>query len=182
MIKQKISSLDIKNLKIIRTNVSRFLKENSKVYDSAERLLDIAPQDYGGARGFFTKAKIYTLDINPKTHPDFVADICKNNLKIIPDDFFKFVVCTEVLGHVLDPFAAVKEIGRILKPGGLLFISTPFNLRIHGPLPDCWRFTEHGLKSLLKIFKILRLNAVETKSRWLMPIHYTVVAQKPRKK
>lgn len=79
------------------------------------------------------------------------------------------------------PFDAANEIWRLLKPGGFLFLSVPFNFRIHGPLPDCWRFTEHGLRTLLKKFTILELNAIETPDRPLMPIHYTVVAQKPVK-
>jgi hypothetical protein len=47
-------------------------------------------------------------------------------------------------------------------------------------LPDCWRFTEHGLRALLRDWQILELNAIDTQDRALMPIQYTVVARKPR--
>ncbi len=67
----------------------------------------------------------------------------------------------------------------MLKPGGLAFITTPFNLRIHGPLPDCWRFTEHGLRELFKDFDILELSSLESEERFLMPIQYTLIAKKP---
>lgn len=50
---------------------------------------------------------------------------------------FDYILCTEVLEHTLNPFRAVYEMFRILKPKGLLFISVPFNFGIHRPLPDC---------------------------------------------
>jgi SAM-dependent methyltransferase len=78
----------------------------------------------------------------------------------------------------LQPFDAVNEIRRILKPGGVVIVSTPFNFRIHGPLPDCWRFTEHGLRALFKDYEIISLDALEEEDRFLMPIHYTLIARK----
>ncbi len=84
-----------------------------------------------------------------------------------------------MLEHTLQPFDAVAELRRLLAPGGHLVLTTPFNFRIHGPLPDCWRFTEHGLRALLADFEIVAIDAVETPDRPLMPIHYRTVARRP---
>jgi len=108
----------------------------------------------------------------------YTADITKYN-DFLPDMSFDYIVCTEVLEHALQPFDAVLEMKRLLRSEGMLFISVPFNFRIHGPLPDCWRFTEHGLRTLLSDFRILEMQTVETADRPLTPIHYKVVAQKP---
>jgi SAM-dependent methyltransferase len=175
-----VSEMDIQHLKVIRSNIVRFMKHVSDKYArEGGRLLDIAPQVHEGARPFFSiQIKVETFDIDPNSGCTFIGDICKKN-PFLTNNMFDYVVCTEVLEHTLQPFNAVKEIWRILKSRGFLFISVPFNFRIHGPLPDCWRFTEHGLRSLLYNFNILELNSIETPERGLMPIHYTIVAQKP---
>lgn len=176
----KISQDDIKNLRLIRENINSFLKESSVKYSRIDGglMLDIAPQDHAGAAPYFLDPiKIETLDINPDSGATFVADLCDCS-EITGINRFDYVVCTEVLEHTLQPFDAVESIFKILKPGGYAFISTPFNLRIHGPLPDCWRFTEHGLRELFKKFKIIELNALESHDRFLMPIQYTLIAQK----
>jgi len=175
-----VSQMDMEHFAIIRRNVTDFIQRCAEIYDEeGKELLDIAPQDYEGAKAFFRKCHIHTLDINPSCKADYLADICEKNEHIIPAGKFDFVLCTEVLEHVLNPFKAIDEIYRILACGGFLFISAPFNFRIHGPLPDCWRFTEHGLRELLKRFLIIHLLEVPTRNRDLMPIHYTAIAQKP---
>src|SRR3972149_10590759 len=131
MQKVTVSDIDHQFLKIIRENVSSFLKECARRYGGIGLLLDIAPQDHAGAAPYFTQAQIQTLDINPEAGATYIADICQNNKDSIPDNYFDWIVCTEVLEHTLNPFSAVDEIYRILKPGGLVFISTPFNFRIH---------------------------------------------------
>ena len=181
MKKVVVSDIDQKHLEIIRENVSAFLRNCAREYGGSGLLLDIAPQIHEGAIPYFTQATIHTLDINPEAKATYTADICQNNKALIPDNYFDWIVCTEVLEHTLNPFTAVSEMYRILKPGGFVFITAPFNFRILGPLPDCWRFTEHGLKTLLRNYKIVKMSEVSTEDRNLMPIHYTVVAQKPVK-
>jgi SAM-dependent methyltransferase len=175
-----VSQMDIDHLTIIRRNVVDFMEQVASRYVLAPgKMLDIAPQEHEGARPFFpAEITVETFDLDPESGCDHIGDICTHNA-FLADSSFDYVVCTEVLEHTLRPFAAVEEICRILCPGGLLFLSVPFNFRIHGPLPDCWRFTEHGLRAILGRFRILELNTVETTGRPLMPIHYTVVAQKP---
>lgn len=175
----EVSEMDKRHLSILRENVLRFLEKNAAIYDRPGcLLLDVAPQDYAGAAAFFCQVQIETLDIDSSAAATYTADLCVENRDIIQEGHFDFVVCTEVLEHVLDPFAAVKEIHRILKLGGIAFVSVPFNFRIHGPLPDCWRFTRYGLEVLFKDFSIIKLEELETEGRGLMPIQYTLVARK----
>ena len=168
----QVSQTDIDYLKVIRKNVRNHIWKALSYYRDGDRVLDIAPQVHQGAKEFFEKVE--TLDIEPGA--DHQADICEDNSDIIPNNTFDIIICTEVLEHVSNPFDAVKELHRMLKPGGLLFLTTPFNFRIHGPLPDNWRFTEHGLRQL---FNGWHINISEIGSdRFLMPVHYSVTAQK----
>ncbi len=174
----KVHQIDIDGIKKIRANVSALIKKAAEQYDKKTlKVLDIAPAEHGGAVEWFKLAQVETLDISYRTNPTYVADICKDNRNAVCTESFGLVVCTEVIEHVLQPFDAIMEIRRILKPGGILILSTPFNFRIHGPLPDCWRFTEHGLRVLLKDFEIIELTALES-DRFLAPLHYTVIATK----
>lgn len=121
--------------------------------------------------------RLVTLDITSATNPDLVADITQYNPHI-PNEHFDALLCTEVLEHVVEPFAAIREMRRIVKTGGHILITTPLNCRIHGPVPDCWRFTEFGLKVLLRDFEIVYFNKLSTPGRNLFPLEYGVIVKK----
>jgi hypothetical protein len=181
-VKREVSKIDERHLRMLRENVAKFIAESGASYDRIGNVvLDVAPQDHEGAAPHFPLSKIETLDINPKSGATYVADLCSDNSAVIPDGRFDVVVCTEVLEHTLNPFDAANEICRTLKRNGVALISVPFNFRIHGPLPDCWRISEHGLRSLFSAkrgFEIINLIALDDDSRFLMPIHYTLAARK----
>ena len=177
--RKSVAEMDIQKLAEIRQNVVRFVRRCGERFDREQfLLLDVAPQDHEGAAPFFPLATIETLDIDPSSGAHHIADLCRTN-DAIPSGRFDGIVCTEVLEHTLNPFAAVEEIFRLLKEGGHVFVSTPFNFRIHGPLPDCWRFTEHGLRALFGKFELIELEALEDPDRFLMPTQYTLIARKP---
>ena len=177
----KIAAQDIENHARLRANVDRFMADTAARFARPNTLLlDVAPQDHHGANPFFgpVGVTIDTVDLDPNSGATFVADLCCC-IEVIGRNRYDYVVCTEVLEHTRQPFDAVASIYAMLKPGGLVFVTTPFNFRIHGPLPDCWRFTEHGLRELFKVFEDLQIDALESVDRFLMPLQYTLVARKP---
>lgn len=48
-----------------------------------------------------------------------------------PDHSFDAIMCNEVFEHIADPIAAIKEFNRLLKPGGYLILTAPFNSLTH---------------------------------------------------
>jgi SAM-dependent methyltransferase len=174
-----VSEIDKQHYVRIRENIKNFIKNLSEQYDSEDLLvMDVAPEIHMGAKEFFKKSTIKTLDIDPESGADYIMDLCVNNSDIVGNEKFDLIICTEVLEHVNNPFSVVNELRRILKTGGVIAISTPFNFRIHGPLPDNWRFTIHGLKVLFNEFEIVSINSLDDEDRNLMPIQYTLIAKK----
>ena len=175
-----VSHLDEKNFALIRNNVDELMIKAGLILSDLKQpiILDIAPQDHAGIRPRAPKNSIVqTLDLQESSGADIIGDICCFN-ESISESTYDAVVCTEVLEHVSNPFSAISEIHRILKPNGILFASSPFNFRIHGPLPDNWRISEHGWRELLKDFSDVEIIPLVDEDRFLMPIHYTIIARK----
>jgi len=63
------------------------------------------------------------------------------------------LVIQAVLEHVLDPWACVEEIHRVLRPDGLVYAETPFLYRRHGGPFDFTRFTFLGHRRLFRRFR-----------------------------
>lgn len=96
-----------------------------------------------------------SLDVDPRRHPDILASI--EAMNEVGNATTDAVFCLEVLEHVQRPDAAIAEIRRVLRPGGLLIGSSPFLLGIHDAPGDYYRFTRHGLQLLLAGFEELKL-------------------------
>ncbi len=109
----------------------------------------------------FSRCEYVTCDIDESTGPDIVADIC--DLNMVADASIDGVVCIAVLEHVYDPFGAIAEIHRILRPGEPFFGYVPFLYSYHakpGSYEDYWRFSRAGIDQLLKAFTAVEITSV----------------------
>jgi SAM-dependent methyltransferase len=66
----------------------------------------------------------------------------------VPDASFDVVLCTQVLEHSDDPDAAVRELARVVAPGGRVLASTHGTAVYHPAPNDHWRWTHTGLERL----------------------------------
>lgn len=109
--------------------------------------MDIGSGPNGGRyKEFFTGTDYVTLDINP----DYNADIIGSAEKIpMPNGSFDSIVCFQVLDDLKNPAEAVKEMRRVLKPGGHGLISVPQSNELHDEPNDYFRFTKYGISILL---------------------------------
>jgi len=75
------------------------------------------------------------------------------------DGSFDSVLCSEVLEHVPEPGQLFAEAARVLKPGGMMILSTPQTWGVHEPPHDYYRFTRFGLEHLARRsgFEVLEL-------------------------
>ncbi len=76
---------------------------------------------------------------------DVVGDVQRLPFR---DGVFDRAECDAVLEHVPDPRQAVREITRVLAPGGVVHIVTPFCHPFHEYPKDFWRFSLDGLRQL----------------------------------
>ena len=75
------------------------------------------------------------------------------------DGTYDLVVLDQILEHVRDPWRAVREVHRILKPGGICIATTPFLIQFHGYPDDYHRFTESGLRELFTMFNSVTVDS-----------------------
>jgi SAM-dependent methyltransferase len=84
---------------------------------------------------------------------DVICDIA--DMKPIADESIGLVLNLESLEHLPYPQRAIDEIHRVLRPNGLLILTTVMHFKIHQAPRDYWRFTPDGIELLLSRFKIL---------------------------
>ncbi len=128
----------------------RVIKEKNNRYDSSREWL----------RPYIEKVDYKVMDPVNTYHPDIVGDV--HNIPL-DDNSVDAIVCLAVLEHVENPIQAYKEMHRVLKPGGYVFIYVPFLYYYHaekGYYGDFWRFTEDGLRWLSKPFTTCEMVSV----------------------
>ena len=92
--------------------------------------------------------KFICVDVNEKTEPDTVADL--NKPLPFSDDFADAIFLFSVIYILKNPADVLKEINRVLKPDGKLFLTSPFIFNEAKEPDDYWRFTSMALEKLLK--------------------------------
>ena len=72
------------------------------------------------------------------------------------DEQFDFVICTQVLEYFPDPGLATREIWRVLRKGGVAFVSAP-SVFVRDNDKEYWRFLPEGLRHLLSDFEAVEV-------------------------
>lgn len=94
-------------------------------------------------------AEYHTLDIEKRTEGVmFMGDI--QDMSVIQNGAYDTAFSSEVLEHVPDPGRALREVCRVLKPGGTFIFSVPHLSRLHEEPRDYYRYTHYGLRYLLE--------------------------------
>jgi SAM-dependent methyltransferase len=66
------------------------------------------------------------------------------------DESFDFALATEVLEHCPEPIQMLREVCRILRPGGGLFFTVPFVWPLHEVPHDEFRYTPFAMERILR--------------------------------
>lgn len=109
------------------------------------------------------------LDIEHRQENTVTADA-----RIMPfrSDSIDCVLCISVLEHSSDPFAILLECCRVLKIGGVLFVSTPWMFESHMEPHDYWRFSPWQLERWFAEIGLKVVRAEPTNDYWGLLAHF----------
>ena len=132
---------------IFEAGLSRLPCDGLSVLDIGGRL-----QPYRPRLGARTKSYVAVdLRITPLVNVGAAAEALP-----FRDAQFDFVICTQVFEYLPDPGLAVAEIKRVLRKGGILFLSAP-SVFLRDNDKECWRFLPEGLRHLLREFETVQV-------------------------
>jgi SAM-dependent methyltransferase len=139
----------------MRPSIKKFVKICAETLPIQEPIYEFGSMQVPGQEGFadlrqyFPNMKYIGADMSPGLGVDVVLNLHSINL---PSESVGMVISCDTLEHVEYPRKALSELFRILKPGGILIISSVMLYKIHAAPNDYWRFTPEGFKSLLSEF------------------------------
>ena len=134
------------------------------IHEATGNILDIGCGRQPYRAWVQTTGKYIGLDIDRMNN---ILDVVSTSI-VLPFDTASFdtVLCFEVLEHVPQPFSTFAEIARVLKPGGILLLTTPQSWRLHEAPYDFFRFTCFGLHHLAEYHGLVVESIVPHSGVW----------------
>jgi glycosyltransferase involved in cell wall biosynthesis/SAM-dependent methyltransferase len=134
-----------------RQPILDFVQDVAAAVPAGARVLDVGAGE-APYRELFEHAEYVTSDWTHSVHPGARAVDIVGPADDLPvdDESFDHVLLTEVLEHTADPTGVVRELHRILRPGGELHMTTPFVWELHELPFDFFRYTPWGLERILR--------------------------------
>lgn len=140
----------------------KFIQDNLSPSEvKGSRVLEVGSLDVNGTPRKMIEGLLpgsYTgVDLSAGPGVDEVCDV-NGLIGRFGQSAFDIVVSTEMMEHVRDWRAAIANLKGVLKPGGLLFITTrSLGYPYHGYPHDFWRFEEDDLRSIFSDMTILSI-------------------------
>ncbi len=129
------------------SNVLRRYQAKSPVYEMGSFI--VPGQGHMSVRSLFTGMDFIGCDVRAGNGVDKIENVECLTLK---DNSAGTVLCLDTLEHVENVHNAMKEMYRVVVPGGLVIITSVFYFKIHDFPYDYWRFTPKAFELLLKPF------------------------------
>ncbi len=147
--KAGFTSVTTQLTKLSQRFMPEFRAEESQ--QALARVLDQQPDNAlcisigGGPRR--TRDLLVNINVGPYPNVEVVADA---HLLPYADHSIDAIYCEAVLEHLSDPVQAVREMFRVIKPGGEVFAATPFMQAYHGYPHHYQNFTLTGHTHLFR--------------------------------
>jgi SAM-dependent methyltransferase len=148
-----------RGLPIDRYYIDRFFERwnNAETGDIAGSVLEFYDTRYASAVGGWggaasRVARVDVIDVMANPRATIRADIA--DAPELPSAAYDAIVCTQVLQYLPDPHRGVATLRRLLRPGGVLYITVPGLAPNRGPVEgggiEYSRFTIAGTEAMLR--------------------------------
>ena len=128
-----------------RVYIDRFLAQHAAAIRG--EVLEVNDDNY--TRKFGSASRANVVDIRATNErATIIADLCEPGS--LPRERFDCVILTQTLQYLVDPVAALANLGSSLVPGGVLLVTVPAVARLDLADRDYWRWTPAGLEVLLQ--------------------------------
>jgi SAM-dependent methyltransferase len=141
----------------MRQSVKDYLSRILKRYSIQEPIYEIGSyrverqEEFADLRPFFP-GKVYVgCDLRSGLGVDRIEDVHRLKIK---SNSIGTILIFDTLEHVENVYRAMEEVYRVLKPGGMVILSSVMNFPLHDYPSDYWRFTPKAFELLLKRFDV----------------------------
>jgi len=133
-----------------RVRLDGFVRRAAASMPAGGRVLDAGAGE-GAYRIHFAHAKYEAADFLEVDKVYAPVDyVCSLDAIPVEDQRYDLVLCTQVLEHLPEPADVLKELHRVLRPGGELWLSAPLFYPEHEQPYDFYRYTSFGLRHRLE--------------------------------
>ena len=144
----------------MRGNIRQFVRVVSETLTIQQPVVEIGAfriegqADSANLRPLFAERDYIGCDARPGPGVDRIEDVHQLSFAA---DTIGTVLMLETLEHVKNPVQAVAEVFRVVRPDGLVLISSAMDFPVHEFPADYWRFAPQGFDLLLERFSPRRV-------------------------
>ena len=131
--------------------ITKFVADTARTLPAHRRVLDAGAGECT-YKQYFRHCEYYAIDLGVgDAEWNYTRLDCIASLERLPlaSETFDVVLCTQTLEHLAHPWLSLRELYRVLKIGGKLYVTAPMSHVEHQIPHDFFRYTSFGLNSLL---------------------------------
>jgi hypothetical protein len=140
----------------MKNNIKKFIQDCNEILLLPDPVLEFGDLGFNDGKQssdlkeFFINKRYFGYDCNN----DIKLDDTLNTTSIkIPDNSVGTVICCDILDRIINPMTIISEFKRILKPDGIVIITSENNFKLTNFVLDYCCFTPECFKLLLTNFK-----------------------------